>query len=733
MKLYLKIILFILISLHLSAQDKMKAVQVIENFSVGEFEVTLFKDLESQKVLRTNLHSNSLFSIGEKLILQFDKELGRWKVEKKGLTEQVYVLVDSQVNYSPEAEQSGENSALPKVSSPFPFCNDNEPIGGGKGYSQMITGSNVDIFINSFTSAGGFKTTIETASEGSTIFINDTLVIDLSNLFNSTGSSSIIVPKGVTIASSRGDNSSLGAEILTTDFDYYNVNPYVQGAPLFIVNDGVRFTGLRFTGPFDLEGVDFSNADIRYKSCIKISGNDSLEVDNCTFSGWPYSAVIVGGSSPNGSFLNNKIHHCYFYNNRQRGLGYGVLVDWGYAHIYSNVFKSNRHDIAGSGKTGSGYEASCNSILEGGTSHNFDMHAEGTNNGSANAGRFIYVHHNDFQDLGCCRYLMNNEYNFRISGRPDVQCRVENNRFAHSNPKAAIFQTNGLGGYGNLLVWNNIYGSTEYLGWYVKNNWLASNASNFMNLPSNNDELMTTPLNSNALYDYHFEFGDFDGDGKTDIFKLEEDAIYTIPLDAGVHGLNSDWNLIMSTGFPLNSMRFGFYDNDNKTDIIRQGGNNLYFNSGITSGLNLQWTLQANLSEFQDADLDGNGVTDLFVSDAIVWKAHYNLSSSLPIITTSTTPVSNLKVGRFDANATSDILIVNGFSFKYSAGGNTNSILLQLSSFTSSELMVADIDGDNISDIIHKTLKKVSLGGNTNFILCNTSVFPISSFTYGNF
>lgn len=633
--------------------------------------------------------------------------------------------------------QDPENSPIasarktPHYVSPFPYCqNDPNPIGGDAGYNRILTPADADIYISSFSSIAAFKSTIESSAPGSVIYIADHLSINLSGMFAQTGSASITVPANVTLASGRG--SAGGALIYTNDFSYYN-NITQVSAPLFIAGgDGIRFTGLRLRGPSQSEGGSTAHSAIKFKTGIFIAGHNHLEVDNCDLYGWPYAAIRIGAGYSGGSFSGNNVHHNHFFHNRQRGLGYGVVIDHGFVLIKANIFTRNRHDIADSGKKGSGYEASCNTIPSGGTSHNFDMHAEGPRDGSENAGRFVFIHHNDFLDTGAERYQAGNAHNIVLRGRPDVQFRVENNRFRHSGPQAAIKQQNSKGGFGNLLVWNNIYDNDDYLGWYVKPNWLKTNASNFLNLPSSNDALMQPPP-SGSNYNYAYTFGDYDGDGATDIYKLENGTLYVLPYDASSFGIGSNWQPVLTTGYPMSTLRFGFYNGDHRTDIIRQGGNTIF----ASFGANTSWTPILNtgypLASLKSGDFDGNGTSDLFLANGSTWRVSFNSNSNWQTINTSGYAGGQLALGRFNSNNKSDVFLANGSQFKVSWEGTSSWANLASSGYLTSQLYIADFSGDNISDVILPNSRLVSVNGNTTWKACKTGNFPLSSFSYGNF
>lgn len=614
--------------------------------------------------------------------------------------------------------------------SPFPFCQtDNNPIGGGQGYDNIPSPSDADILISTFTSINDFRLTIENAPIGSIIYIADQLNINLTGQYGATGFNTIKIPEGVTIASGRGHSS--GALIYTDDVDLYDSIGNAGQAVFTCNGNNIRFTGLRFRGPYQAVGTNSPLSEIRFKTGITTAGFNGLEIDNCELYGWPYAAVRFGHGYGSASLENNKMHHNYIHRNRQHGLGYGALIDVGYAQIYSNLMEANRHVIAGTGKDGSGYEAYCNTILPGGVSHNFDMHAEGPNDGTPNAGDFIYIHHNDFLDIGESRISSNNTQNIYIRGRPDIQCRIENNRFKHAEPADAIYQRNLSGGYGNILVWNNIYEGIEYKGWYVKNSWNKTDASNFMNITSSND-LIFYP-GTESLYEYDYTFGDYNGDGKTDIYKFENNILYTMPLEIDSNGLTTDWQVIQSFDLSFDVLYFGFFDADNKTDVIYQGENTIF----ISSGANTSWTPMLStgypLSNMIQGDFDGNGSIDLLNATGTSWQVSFNSNSAWQTINTNGYTSDEILSGKFNIDEEWDIFRASGTQFQVSYSGSTPWQGLATSGTTTDQLTIADMNGDNISDVFYMPSRITSLGGVTSWKGCNISTFPIIDFPYGNF
>lgn len=610
--------------------------------------------------------------------------------------------------------------------SPLPFCQDDpNPIGGGVGYSNVYTPQMADIVISSFSGLLDFKNIIESASPSTVIYIMDDVVINASNMISITGEPSIYVPEGVTICSGRGSSGD-GALIYTTDFEYELPGSITlpPSDPLFVVKgNNVKFSGLRIQGPSTDLGGDPDDYEAKYKTGIQIVGYQNLEVDNCEFYAWPYAAVSIGNESEIGaSYEENLIHHNYIHHNRQNGYGYGVTIANGYAIIFSNVFEADRHDIAGSGYKGSGYEAYCNNVLEGGTGHNFDMHGAGSDK-EAYAGKYIYIHHNYFIDIGSGRTGDKpHRQNIGVRGRPDTQCRIENNIFNNDGPESSIYQSKH---FGHMLVWNNIYGGNHYLGWYVKSHWSKYNASNVFKFESSNDWFIE-----------EYKFGDYDGDGKTDIYEFDtkKSTVYTIPYETGTSsGLTTEWTPILSSGYDYDRYRIDFFDSDNKSDLMVQDGNTIY----ISYGANTTWipvlTTSYSLDDLMLGNIDGNPRTDLILTTNSLWRVSYDANSPWQIFNNSGYTSSSLLVGKFNNDNKDDIFLADGTNFNVSYGGTSAWVGLASSGYPTSSLILADFDGDNISDVINPVSREVSFGGLSNWNQCLTSNYPLSSFSYGNF
>ncbi len=259
------------------------------------------------------------------------------------------------------------------------------PIGGGPGYTRIIseTDSRVKYVVST---ASQLITALKSAKSGEVVFIKGNAVIDM------TSNPKITIPAGVTVASDRGLNGSLGALIKRTK----NVNGG-WGEETFIAGgNNVRVTGLRLEG--EMYPQDYGNApgqtyEQQYLVGIYAKERTGFEVDNCELRGFAWAAVV------SDNCVQSYVHHSYIHHNQARGEGYGVALYGGSSIIEANTFDYNRHSITGTGYPGESYEARYNVVLGNGNpigGHHFDVHQD--ERGGSFAGSLYKIHHNTFKD-----------------------------------------------------------------------------------------------------------------------------------------------------------------------------------------------------------------------------------------------------------------------------------------------------------------------------------------------
>ncbi|MEP0133060.1 MAG: Ig-like domain-containing protein [Eudoraea sp.] len=359
----------------------------------------------------------------------------------------VYIIIES--NSSREIDNI----------SPFSYCQDGNPIGGGADYDAILTtGTHI---VSTNLSASAFESLVEARTSGDIVFINSGVTIDLTAL----GDGYIAVAAGVTIASDRG--IGVGAFLKTDQMRYLGSG---SERPVFITTGpGVRFTGFRFQGPYGEPGIYTSDPDLRRRKYGIASNWSNTEVDNLEIYNWPSGAITFNQYSgsdffgPNQPSTGQLAHHNYIHNVNGNNFGYGVSTQRGETKIYANIFYYNRHDIAvGSGDPDYAiYEAYCNTVLQGGTHHNFDVHSQyGSNTDKCNdcyAGNTFHIHHNDFQDDAGNRFDNSgfDDVNIMIGGIPKNGITVEYNRFAVPSFYGFAFKQQYVSNPPQGVIWNN--------------------------------------------------------------------------------------------------------------------------------------------------------------------------------------------------------------------------------------------------------------------------------------
>lgn len=299
------------------------------------------------------------------------------------------------------------------------------PIGGGAGYSNIISSQDADFVVRN---KAELLNSLKNAVYGQIIYVEDTAEIDL------TGESGIGIPAGVILSSGRGRNSSQGALLFTNQ---------ISTNPLFKTEGAdIRITGIRLRGPDPnvtlCENLDSS----KWPYCEPVSEGilsfyANLEVDNCEVYAWSYVGIHLNEGSDDAY-----VHHNYIHHNQRWGLGYGVGINKVNPLIEANIFDWGRIAVAGTGLPGSGYEARYNIVLKNFYFHAFDMHGGGARPDNTNdAGTTINIHHNSVYTNPDEFILTSLPGSVRITGIPIDGCWIYNNWFFQENQETAVFQS----------------------------------------------------------------------------------------------------------------------------------------------------------------------------------------------------------------------------------------------------------------------------------------------------
>jgi hypothetical protein len=276
-----------------------------------------------------------------------------------------------------------------------------DPIGGGSGYSDIITTGKYIV-----SSESELRNALASAKSGEVVFIPNGVTIDISR------KAAFVVPGGVTVASNRGSGGAAGALIKKNKPSGGGISSWAWGDPAFLCGgNNVRITGLQ------MEGEMFPSTEVavvpeeEYLTGINQHELNGLEVDNCELRGFAWANVLVTKGTA-------YVHHNKIHNSLARHEGYGVDVDGSTVLIEANIFDNNRHSICWGGDGHSSYEARYNIHLGHGTGigfAHFDLHS-----GNA-AGDAFRIHHNTFE--------MSEEWNIGIQGPFNGIAYINHNQF----------------------------------------------------------------------------------------------------------------------------------------------------------------------------------------------------------------------------------------------------------------------------------------------------------------
>jgi hypothetical protein len=520
--------------------------------------------------------------------------------------------------------------------------------------------------INNFDDGGelqarqDFLKAFRNAHWGTVIELDSNVAIRLTNL------GTLPIPAGVTIRGERR-NTQIGPEIRTWNAP--------ERYMFSIDGENVRITGLRLRGP---------SRSLRFHDAEGILARSEFAtiIDHNELSDWPRAAIAVEDDKTQAQkFLlpekvrieQNLIHH-----NRGTGFGYGVVIGGGgYATIWGNTFVENRHAIAGDGSATSGYRAWYNLVLQAspdygnGPQQDFDMHGTGNDpcqHCGGIAGEYIKIARNTF--------LGGNRENFYLRGTPTYQ---------------AEFHNNILVGLRSFVIKN--LGDTDKL------------------IIRDNQFLSPNPAR-------HLGVGDFDGDGKQDLFLATGAAWYYS--SAG----KAEWRYLNPQTDTLQNLLFGDFDADGRTDVFTQhayGWDVSWGGSSPWDRINVSWSILGNSAV---GDFIGDERDDVFYSDGERWYASDGGIGEFTPIGRSSYRVLRLRFGDFNGDGKTDIFSIVDGAWKVSYSGTSRWTFLRSRLTDSvSGLTIGDFNGDGHADIATSVnilsgnhIWRVSYRGTANWI-----------------
>jgi hypothetical protein len=211
-----------------------------------------------------------------------------------------------------------------------------------------------------------------------------------------------------------------------------------------------------------------------------------------------------------------------------------------------------------------------------------------------------------------------------------------------------------------------------------------------------------------------------------------------------------EWRYLNSAPDTIDQLLFGDFDGDGRTDVVAMRNGQLVISWGGISAfevLNYNSPPCSSMSDMAVGDFDGDGTPDIFCADGGTWWISYGGDTSfVRVIVADATRVKDLRFGDFNGDGTTDIFgVVDGafssprWQVRYSPKGYRGFVggwqPLPASLTTSAdELVVADFDGDGIADVgMPCNLKgwRFSSGGAQLDPTCNV-IWPSDAATLAN-
>ena len=204
------------------------------------------------------------------------------------------------------------------------------------------------------------------------------------------------------------------------------------------------------------------------------------------------------------------------------------------------------------------------------------------------------------------------------------------------------------------------------------------------------------PVNSSSFSINELGFGDFNGDGKTDVLS-----------HWGGHwhfssGGTGAWTKLAKSKIPIRDLGFGDFNGDGRTDVLSHWGGRWHYSSGA----NYKWKPLAKskltVKQLRFGDFDGDGKTDVFAQ----WNGYWHMSSGgsqkWKKLRESNISVNKLGFGDFNGDGRTDVLSHWSGRWHYSSGGTGRWVALSKSDLSIDKLRIGDFNGDGRADVLSR-------------------------------
>jgi hypothetical protein len=529
------------------------------------------------------------------------------------------------------------------------------------------------------------------------------VTIPKDHFLNMTGKTEIPIRRGVTLTGERGELGSRPSLFTNAKCRDPSVQPgsaeRCDGYSLFVITENnISVSGLHLRGPAN----GSRSKQQPYVNGIAVTADPNMKLGQGIYiyenelDEWTGNAVGIGSTNKartpeqygaewtpltKDDAKLIRVEYNFIHHNARDDGGYGVGVGSGaFASITGNVFDFNRHAVASDGFAKSGYIARFNYVLHGGFeqdgsyNQHFDVHGTNDENGSnvssgygGTAGDYYEVSYNAIhgaQGYFCAIVCLKTRPALLLRGKPTSGMHFDGNVVIHDDLDAAV----------SLKMEQGDTGIGEH---HEDFNFSAA------------DNQFGTDHSSDLAT------GDFDGDGRTDVFVATGTAWFFS------RGGREAWEFLHASDKLTHELGFADIDNDRVTDVLyRDGSGNLGFVKSGRVPLQPLTTTPEPMANLRFGDFDGDGLTDIFYTRSGQWWVWYGRLKDWQATQTSSFAVSDFLFGEFDAQKGTDIAAITGGKWQISSGAvgswtELNSLLR--SSFKGA--VVADFDGGGRSDI----------------------------------
>lgn len=498
----------------------------------------------------------------------------------------------------------------------------------------------------------------------------------------------ISIHSGVHLMGERGDLASRPT-LYTLD---------KSAGPIFeITGNDVRVEGLHLIGPkvpADSTHIEPYVLAISVREDAEVNLGRRVVIADNEFEHWNGAAVrLIGGHDntplkewdpvwkhlePSDAALVH-VERNYMHHNVMNNGGYGVDVNGGaYGTIEGNVFDFNRHAVTATGRAYSGYVARFNYVLQGGYeegggifwgfyNQHFDVHGEGDGGYGLQAGIYFEIAFNAIrgeQGYKCVFYCFKHRPAFMLRGIPQQGAFFHDNVLVHDDLDTAV-----------SLKWD-------------KGDAGIGEDHNKFHFHASGNQFDTD-------YTREIASGDFDGDGRTDVFMATGTAWFFSR--AGIR----PWELLHESSKRMEDLGFADIDNDRVTDILyRDSTGNLGYLRGGRGALIPLTSTPVLIKDLRFGDFDGDELTDIFYTYGGQWQVWYGGRRAWIPVQTSAKPILELLFGEFDDVKGTDVAGVSDSGWVFSSAATQGWTQLNGKlSVSFANAVAADFDNNGKTDI----------------------------------